>query len=301
MKITGKAILSLLLTVVMLTSCNGFLPTLKTQPTQAMETAMAIAGTTIAETQTAIPTETSTATLLPLATPLPPTKTPIPTSALSFSGTPTVIPINNGLTWSECVVPNNDYARTHTDMKFLASCGEIPTSNESDKKRSGEFIDLPHATNDWRMTIGNDYFETRINDLSKGCCSYKLVKNGNVILEMSPGFMTSNPNRGFWNIGGKLVWELAGYTQVIVVDGVDYNEKYQLEGSYFPYEIKGKLIYIAKKNDKFHIVYDEKIIGAEFDSISMAYCCGMISVYYGSGQYWFVGRRGDTKFVVSIQ
>jgi hypothetical protein len=198
-------------------------------------------------------------------------------------------------------VPNNDYARTDIDMKFLASCGEIPTSNENDKKRSGEFIDHQNATNDWRMTIGNDYFETRINDLSKGCCSYKLVKNGDVILEMSPGFMTSNPNRGFWNIGGKLVWELAGYTQVIVVDGVDYNEKYQLEGSYFPYEIKGKLIYIAKKNDKFHIVYDEKIIGAEFDSISMAYCCGMISVYYGSGQYWFVGRRGDTKFVVSIQ
>lgn len=209
--------------------------------------------------------------------------------------------MDNGLIWSECVVPNNDYARTDTDMKFLASCGEIPTSNENDKKRRGEFIDHQNATNDWRMTIGNDYFETRINDLSKGCCSYKLVKNGDVILEMSPGFMTSNPTRGFWNIGGKSVWELAGYTQVIVVDGVDYNEKYQLEGSYFPYEIKGKLIYIAKKNDKFHIVYDEKIIGAEFDSISMAYCCGMISVYYGSGQYWFVGGRGGTEYVVSIR
>lgn len=186
-------------------------------------------------------------------------------------------------------------------MEFLSTCIEIPTGNENDKKMSGEFIDHKNATNDWRMTIGNDYFETRINDLSKGCCSYKLVKNGDVILEMSPGFMTSNPNRGFWNIGGKLVWELGGYISVIVVDGVNYNEKYGLEGSYFPYEIKGKLIYIAKKNDKFQIVYDDKVIGTEFDSISMAYCCGMISVYYGSGQYWFVGTRAGTKFVVSIQ
>ena len=97
------------------------------------------------------------------------------------------------------------------------------------------------------------------------------------------------------------MWELGGYIQVIVVDGVDYNEKYQLEGSYFPYEIKGKLIYIAKKNGTFHIVYDETMIGQEFDAISMAYCCGMISVYYGSGQYWFVGRRDGTMYVVSVQ
>jgi len=186
-------------------------------------------------------------------------------------------------------------------MEFLAKCVEIPTRNEDDKKRLGERVDYQNATNDWRISIGNDEFETRINDISQGCCSYKLLKNGEVILEMSPGFMTSNPNRGFWNIGGKLVWELAGYTTVIVVDGVDYNEKYQLEGSHFPYEIKGKLIYIAKKNGKFHIVYDEKTIGPEFDAISMAYCCSMISVYYGSGQYWFVGRRAGTMYVVSIQ
>lgn len=285
----------------MLTSCNSFQPSFKTQPTKVAETAIAFVGTAIAETQTAIPTATqiASATPLPEYSPLPPTETPIPTSALPFSGTPTVIPMDNGLTWSECVVPIDDYARS--DREFLATCIESPTRNESDEKRRGEFIDHQNATNDWRITIGDDQFETKINDISQGCCSYKLVKNGEVILEMFPGFMTSNPNRGFWNIGGKLVWELAGYKQIIVVDGVDYNEKYQLEGSYFPYEIKGKLIYIAKKNGTFHIVYDEKFIGAEFDSISMAYCCGMISVYYGSGQYWFVGRRGGTMYVVSIQ
>lgn len=301
MKTTSKTTTSLLLAVVMLTSCNSFLPT--TQPTQAMETALAIVGTAIAETQTAIPTATSTATLLPLATPLPPTETPIPTSALSFSGTPTVIPINNGLTWSECVVPNKDYARTDTDMEFLATCIEIPTSNENDKKMIGERVesqDSQDSSGDFRITIGSDYFETK-HDNSKERWTYELIKNGEVILKMAPGFMTSDPNRNFWNIGGKLVWELSGSAPIIVVDGVNFNEKYQLEGSFFPYEVKGKLIYIAKKNGKFHIVYDEKIIGAEFDSISMAYCCGMISVYYGSGQYWFVGRRGGTKFVVSIQ
>jgi hypothetical protein len=294
-KSPSKVTTSFLLAVALLISCNSF------PSTPAMETVLANAGSAMAETQTAILTATSTTTLLPTYSPLPPTDTPIPTSELSFSGTPTVIPLTNGLTWSECVVPINDYARTDSDMEFLAMCIEIPTRNEDDKKRLGEFVDHQNATSDWRISIGNNRFETRINDISQGCCSYKLVKNGDAILEMFPGFMTSNPNRGLWNIGGKLVWELAGYTQVIVVDGVDYNEKYQLEGSHFPYEIKGKLIYIAKKNGNFHIVYDEKIIGPEFDAISMAYCCGMISVYYGSGQYWFVGRRGGTMYVVSIQ
>lgn len=255
----------------------------------------------MAKTQTAIPTTTSTTMPLPTYSLLPPTETPIPTSEFSFSGIPTVIPLTNGLTWSECIVPIDEYARTNSDMEFLAKCVEIPTRNEDDKKRLGEFVDHQNATSDWRITIGNDHFETRINDISQGCCSYKLVKNGDVILEMFPGFMTSNPNREFWNIGGKLVWELAGYIHVIVVDGVDYNEKYQLEGSHFPYEIKGKLIYIAKKNGKFHVVYNEETIGPEFDAIFMAYCCSMISVYYGSGQYWFVGRRGGTMYVVSIQ
>jgi len=295
MKNASKVITSFLLITILLTSCNSDLPT------QAAKTALVIVGTEMAEIQTATPTATPIVTPFPTYSPLPPTETPIPTFAISFSGTPTVIPLDNGLTWSECVVPINDYARTDSDMEFLASCIEIPTGNEDDKKRLGEQIDHQNATYDWRITIGNDYFETRINDISRGCCSYKLVKNGDVILEMFPGFVTSNPNRKLWNIGGKLVWELAGYTKVIVVDGVDYNEKYQLEGSHFPYEIKGKLIYLAKKNGRFHIVYDEKIIGPEFDAISMAYCCGMISVYYGSGQYWFVGRRGGTMYVVSIQ
>ncbi len=298
MKIASKGIISLPLILVMLTSCNSFRPTVKTQLTEVMETALAVAGTEIAETQTAIPTATSTATLIPSATPLHLTETLIPTSALSFSGTPTVIPINNGLTWSECVVPNEKYARS--DMDFLAKCIEIPTFNENDKKMIGERVKNKSSFSDWRITIGNDYFETK-NVTSRDCCSYQLIKNGDAILKMSPVFSSYDPNVRFWNIEGKLVWELGGFTPVIVVDGVNYNEKYELEGSYFPYEIKGKLIYIAKKNGKFHMVYDENIIGTEFDSISMAYCCGMIPVFYGSGQYWFVGKRGGATFVVSIQ
>ncbi len=79
MKIKIEAMFSLFLELVMLTSCNSFMPAFKTQPTQAMETALAIVGTAMAETQTAIPTATSTPTPLPTVTPMP-TFSPVPTT-----------------------------------------------------------------------------------------------------------------------------------------------------------------------------------------------------------------------------
>jgi len=231
---------------------------------------------------------------------LPPTEPPKPTSALSYSGIPTVIPMNNGLTWSECIIPNRDYSRETADMEFLKSCIDTPIWSEDDKKMVGERVSGREGDADLRITIGNDYYETK-HDNSKELWTYELVKNGEAILKIKPSFMAYDPNRNFWNIEGKLIWELAGYTAMIVVDGVNYNEKYQLEGSFFPYEIKSKLIYIAQKNRKFHIVYNDQVVGSEFDEIQMAYCCSMASVYRGSGQYWFLGRRGETKFIVSIQ
>lgn len=198
-------------------------------------------------------------------------------------------------------MPNRGYSVESDDMKFLKSCIGTPPWGENDKKMVGERLSKKGESEaDLQITIGNDYYETK-HDNSKKLWTYELVKNGDTILEIYPSFTTHDPNRNFWNIDGKLVWELAGWTQVIVVNGVNYNEKYELEGSYFPYEIKGKLIYIAKKNGKYQVVYDNKVLGSEFDEIQMAYCCSMASVYRGSGQYWFLGRRGEAKFIISIQ
>jgi hypothetical protein len=86
----------------------------------------------------------------------------------------------------------------------------------------------------------------------------------------------------------------------MVVDGINITEKYQLEGAYFPYEIRGKLIYIAQKSGKYQVIYHEKPIGPEFDKISMPYCCSMVHLKYGSGQYWFVGSHDGRMVLVSF-
>lgn len=210
-----------------------------------------------------------------------------------------MIALENGLTWSECVVPNGEYFYTIEDEPIVTNCLDFPNWDTYDPRKSGERIKGSNGS-DLRLVIGPDSFLAK-HDSTNGCCDYKFIKNGKVIMEISAPLITFDPNRHLWNIDGKAVWELIADPPVIIVDGVNFNEKYQWESSYFPYEIKGKLIYIAKKNGKYNIVYDNKVIGAAFDKISMAYCCAKISVVNGSEQYWFLGQREGTQYVVLIR
>jgi hypothetical protein len=210
--------------------------------------------------------------------------------------------LENGLTWIECQVPDHDYALVREDMEVLKKCVDQPKWSDEDTNRRGKDVKGKNVFRDLKITIGEDTYEAKLEDIGgDGCCFYRLYKNGEQILRTHAIFMTFDPNLGFWNIGGKIVWELGGVPPVIIVDGENYNEKYQWEGSYFPYEIKGKLIYVAKKDEKYHVVYDGQIVGSEFDEIKMSYCCAMIPLIRGGGQYWFVGSLDGKKVVVLIQ
>ena len=83
-------------------------------------------------------------------------------------------------------------------------------------------------------------------------------------------------------------------------DGVNLNKKYQLEGSYEVYYLKNKLIFIARKDGKYRVFYNEKFIGPEFDEIFMSHCCMSTTVLYGQEQYWFWGTIEGTYHVVAI-
>lgn len=61
------------------------------------------------------------------------------------------------------------------------------------------------------MTIGGNLFEAKIvrkEDYPHS--EYELTKNGVVIIKVGLALRTTyDPNVGFWNIEGKLVWEVA--------------------------------------------------------------------------------------------
>jgi hypothetical protein len=274
MRIISNAIIPFFLAM-MLVSCTEFISTPAMSPTDVIET----------------------------ATPLTSTETPVPiiqSSPILVSGTPTTVVMENELTWIECVLPNQDYAHSMPNIEFVTKClnRERPYWDDNDRKMAGERIAGSNGS-DLQQVIGNDVFLAK-HDSTNGCCDYEFLKNGNVIIKTSAPLITFDPNRNLWNIEGKSVWELITDPPVMIVDGINFNEKYQLEGSYFPYAIKNKLIYIARKNGKYDIVYDEKVIGPEFDETYMAYCCGTTKVLYGQGQYWFWGKREGMYFVVAI-
>lgn len=290
LKTVGKTLFLLFLATTGLASCKGFVPSSAMNPT--------------VETQAVIPTTAFIASLMPSPSPLPPTETttPIPqSSSIPLSGIPTFIAMESGVTWTECVVPDKNYAHSQPDMDFAARClnMERPRWNDNDRNMTGERIEGKNGS-DSRLVIGNDIFLVK-HDSTNGCCDYKFLKNGKIIMETSAPLITFDPNRNLWNIRGKAVWELITDPPTIIVDGIDFNNKYQLEGAFVPYAINRKLIYIARKNGKFHIVYDEKVIGPEFDEIYISYCCATTRVLYGGGRYWFWGKHEGSFYVVGIQ
>jgi hypothetical protein len=300
----GK-ILFLSFVAVILASCSAATvrPTQTPQLTATFTPKATITATLLPPTGTTQPSATftpppsATATLMPPTGTAAPTLTPSPT--LPAAVTPVSARLEDGLTWTECAVPVRDYSRG--DMRFLEQCAAIPELNADDKNRRAERVEVSGGFSEFHLTIGSDHYATWLDFPGKSCCQYELLLNGEVILSADPGFTTYDPNVSLWNFEGKFVWELSGsFRSDIFVGGVSYNTAFGLQAAYMPYEINGKLIFVAVKDGQYHIVYNGRFIGPEFDDLSITYCCSMISLYYGSGQYWFVGRRGGTKYVVLI-
>lgn len=281
MRIISRIIVFSLLVTVILTSCNSIIPT----PTAQEE---------IAESKTATPTVTPI--LFSSATPPLQTET---STKLPVSSVPTTVILNDDLTWTECVLPYKDYFHTKPDIELITTClgMEFPIWDDSDKAKFGERVHGLNGDN-LQLIVSDFIYETRYTQSNSR--EYELLRNGVVIATVNANFIVADPNRKLGNLGGKIVWEVISEPPVLIVDGENINEEYQLEGSFFPYEINNKLIYFAKKDGKYHIVYDDKFIGSEFDEISMAYCCAKLSVTYGKGQYWFLGRRNGVQYVVAL-
>ncbi len=298
MKIIGKTVIPLVLAMINVASCNGFVATPATTPTEITLAATEVVSTQTSEIPGGISLEQFMATRLLSTQPPIPTMTSSPTPVLV---TPTVITMENEITWTECIAPSIDYAHSVPDFEFAANClhGERPTWDDRDLKNAGEWIGDTIDADLQQIIEGDVYLVKQYH--ANGCCDYEFLKNGTIVIKISAPSITFNPNRHLWNIGEKVVWELVTDPPTIFVDGVDFNQKYQWEGIYKPYAINDKLLYIAKKNSKFHIVYNEKTIGPAFDEIYIKYCCGTTNVHYGNGQYWFWGKRGETYYVVALR
>ena len=206
-----------------------------------------------------------------------------------------VEPIVVGLSWQECLVTEGfDWTQAETCFSH-----PMPLWNDEEKINFGIQIDLES----FQLTIGNDVYETRVNDGLFPKQKYTLYKNQTPIQSLYGEFTTFSPNRSLQNIGGKAVWEFSdGNTATIIYDGLDVRSLYDLDKAYIPYGLNGKLIFIGEKDNKYFIVYDGQKVGNDFDKVMIAYCCEPMlwSVQYGQGKYLFWGSRSEHWYITEI-
>jgi len=202
-----------------------------------------------------------------------------------------------GILWQECNLTDKNWQNAEACLGFIQ-----PDWSEGDRQRLGEQNDV---TGGLRQTIGNDVYETMYlpdtwNSMRR---EYVLLKNTEVIATITGTFTGYDPNRSLLNVGGKIVWEFADPEHpTVIYDGRDVRSEYNVEAAYIPYDIGGKLLFVARENGKYYLIYDGQKLGPEFDEISIAYCCefGLYSIRHLQGQYWFWGSRNGQNYIVVI-
>lgn len=204
----------------------------------------------------------------------------------------------SGLAWLECEVSFDLYHKWSVADK----CFGFPLSSwqEEDRAHLGErFRRNSHMWDDFRITINGNIYET---DNQPGGL-YILYRNEKMYAQSMSGFTSFPPNRSLQDVGGKVVWELANPEHpTIIFDGQDLRQELNLDAAYLPYNINDRLIFVAKKDSKYFIVYGKEQTGPEFEKISVGYCCSPAgySVQRVQGQYWLWGIRENRYFLVMI-
>jgi hypothetical protein len=207
------------------------------------------------------------------------------------------------LTWLECEVPQEYYH----NWRFGAQCLglEWPFWDEENNRSLGErFQVAPFELGDLRLIVGQDVYETKHQG-----SNYELMKNGETVASASSVFSSFDPNQSLMNVNGKIAWELAGLNSdqsaqdaIIIYDGINLRDEYALEGAYISYVINDKLVFVAKKNGEFFVMYDQEQFGPVFSEISIGYCCSpkAYSIQRAENQYWFWGMREEKYYLVAL-
>ena len=77
---------------------------------------------------------------------------------------------------------------------------------------------------------------------------------------------------------------------------------HNIEAAYAPYTIQDNLIFVARRDDQYFVVYDGQRLGPAYDRIGIAYCCepAATSAHGAAGRYTFWGERDGMRTVVEI-
>jgi hypothetical protein len=103
---------------------------------------------------------------------------------------------------------------------------------------------------------------------------YLLTKNNWPINIQLGSFLTHSPNIGFHDVAGEAAWEFVSFDKpTIIYNGRNLRQRYNLDQAFSPYDLKGKLVFLAQQEDNYFVVYDGKRLTPDYEDVVHAYCC----------------------------
>ena len=147
-------------------------------------------------------------------------------------------------------------------------------------------VDLNGLVENSARKIGEDLYYVKKQKVDTNLEKFSVYKNNESVYEFSSEPLTSySPLISVRVIENKYTVEYIEkmYSrslktflekQRIWQDGVgEITQHYGLQNAIVPYEANGKMVFLAQKNDKWHVMYDGKQISEEFERIDFGYCC----------------------------
>lgn len=201
-----------------------------------------------------------------------------------------------GLRWRECPLQPDVEEWRQAEACFGHAA---PAWDDADRAHAGE----PTA-HGYRLAVGPDVDETRAHTTPIPNLSvYAFSVNGRLRKLFLGRFTTYSPDLGLADLAGRAAWTFDdGRLATVVYDGVDLRTANGFEAVYAPYALRNKLIFVARQDDQYFVVYDGRRLGPVFDHILIAYCCepAAYSVRGAGGRYTLWGVRDSIRYMVEI-
>ena len=200
---------------------------------------------------------------------------------------------DTSLTWRECAM-TGDFQAQQINTCF-GSIDLPPTPTPAPDLPPGEM----------RLKIGSDTYRTTLfkSDYFAEKQCFNLHKNTVLLTTLCGKTAGFNPSYSLQAIGNKSAWEfIDGSKGYVIYEGKDMAQTLNLDSAFRPFELDDKLIFIGKKADRYVVVYNQQVIGPEFDLIHIAHCCESAawSVRHGIDKYWFWAKRNGQNYVIEI-
>lgn len=200
------------------------------------------------------------------------------------------------LNWRECPVqPDVE------EWRQAEACFGHPALAWDDADRAAAGERTAHGR---RLTIGADVYETRaIATPIPNLSLYTLNAKGRLQKLFLGRFTTYSPDLGLADLAGRAAWTFDdGRVATVVYGGADLRSAHNIEAAYAPYAIQDRLIFVARRDNQYFVVYDGQRLGPAYDRINIAYCCepAATSAYGAAGRYTFWGERDDERYMVEV-